>query len=338
MMTEKIVDTSLPNKWACENTIFEICMNEIEEFSQYLTNLDDIEGELSRKILSDSYKNMELDCVRIRKNGMLVNIEHHSYISQPLLNRDFEYLTTLHNATNRIILPFIFNTGRIPNFTLVHASPTSFYNPIWINTQEIEASVKLNNVKFKISNQEKMNVFDVCDLIWMPKFRSDKSIEDIIIDLVDVYNDLIVDEKLLMIFRKCLLMWAGKFVNDEIKIKKVIRGLNMSAMETDELVSKVMKTVRIEGELYRSHENGLKEGLKEGKEIGLEEGKEIGLEEGKEIGLEEGKEIGMTEGCRNTEVKFISKLLEKHSPEEISQDYDVSLSRVLEIKDQISDE
>ena len=329
-VVEKIVDNSLPNVWACENAIFDICMNEIEEFPRYLTNLDNIEGKFPKKYLNAAYKNLELDSVRIRKDGSLINIEHHSYISQSLLNRDFEYLTTLHHASNRLILPFIFNTGRIPNFTLVHASPTSFYNPIWINTQEIEASVKLNNIKFKISNQQELNVYDVCDLIWMAKFRTDKSIEDIIVELVGIFNNLIVEERLLGILRKCIIMWAGKFIEDKNKIKIVIRGLNMSAMETDELVSKVMKTVRIEGELYRSHENGLKQGLKEGKEIGLEKGKEIGLEEGKEIGLEK--------GSRDTESKFISKLLEKFTPEEISKDYDVSLQRVYEIQENIKKE
>jgi flagellar biosynthesis/type III secretory pathway protein FliH len=104
----------------------------------------------------------------------------------------------------------------------------------------------------------------------------------------------------------------------------------MSATETDELVSKVMKTVRIEGELYRAYEKGFDQGLKEGKEIGLEEGKEIGIEEGKEIGLEK--------GSRDTESKFISKLLEKFTPEEISKDYDVSLQRVYEIQENIKKE
>ena len=47
----------------------------------------------------------------------------------------------------------------------------------------------------------------------------------------------------------------------------------MSAMETDELVSEVMKTVRIEGELYRAYEKGFDQGLKEGKRIGRELGK-----------------------------------------------------------------
>ena len=75
-----------------------------------------------------------------------------------------------------------------------------------------------------------------------------------------------------------------------------------------------MKTIRIEGELFRSHENGLKEGLEEGKEIG--------------------HASGLEEGRSDTERKFILKLLEKYSPREISRDYDVPLERVMEIKNE----
>ena len=104
----------------------------------------------------------------------------------------------------------------------------------------------------------------------------------------------------------------------------------MSTRETDELVSEVMKTVRIEGELYRAYEKGFDQGLKEGKKFSRELGKEIGCELGKEIGFEE--------GSRDTESKFISKLLEKFTPEEISKDYDVSLQRVYEIKENLKKE
>lgn len=112
----------------------------------------------------------------------------------------------------------------------------------------------------------------------------------------------------------------------------------MSAMETDELVSQVMKTVRIEGELYRAYEKGFDQGLKKGRKIGRELGRKISRELGKEIGFEEGKVMGLEEGSRDTEFKFISKLLEKFTPEEIAADYDVSIQRVYEIQEKIKKE
>ena len=67
-MGKKITDTSLPDVWACEDTIFNICMDEINEFPQYLTNIDDIQGRFPKKHLSEAYNNLEVDFVRKRKD------------------------------------------------------------------------------------------------------------------------------------------------------------------------------------------------------------------------------------------------------------------------------
>ena len=48
--------------------------------------------------------------------------------------------------------------------------------------------------------------------------------------------------------------------------------------------------------------------------------------------LERAEEKGLKEGRENTENLFISKLLKKYSPEEISEEYEIPLQRVLEIK------
>ena len=63
----------------------------------------------------------------------------------------------------------------------------------------------------------------------------------------------------------------------------------------------------------------------------LERAEETGLEKGLEKGFEKGFEDGHANGCAETEEKFILKLLETQSPEEISQNFEVPLERVLEI-------
>ena len=50
-----------------------------------------------------------------------------------------------------------------------------------------------------------------------------------------------------------------------------------------------------------------------------------------EKGFEKGFEDGHANGCAETEEKFILKLLETQSPEEISKNFEVPLERVLEI-------
>lgn len=134
-----------------------------------------------------------------------------------------------------LVHPFLFNTGEIPKFTIEFASLTSFYNPTFVNTQEIEGSLCLNNMNYKIDNNQQINAFDVLDLIWMPKYRWDRDIESVVVELVDIYNNIIVDEGLLQPLRKSLVLWAGKYVLDENNIEIVIGGLKMSSHEVIDL-------------------------------------------------------------------------------------------------------
>lgn len=294
-MPKNIVDNALPKVWATEDTLFWKCMNDIEEFIEYITKFKDIMGIYDEKYLSTAYRNLKLDAVRLRKDGSLIHVEHHSEVKTNTLSRNFEYLVTLHATTGKFIYPFIFNTGKIPKKTIEFASPTSFFSPAWINTQEIEASEKLNNIKYKLSKQEKITVFEVLDLIWMPKFKTDQPIEDIVMELVEIFENIIMDEKFFHNLRDSIILWAGKYVVEKEKIKKVTRGLKMSAMEAKDLSAKI-KSARIEGALLRSEEKGREEGFAEG------------------------------------EKKFVLKLLKKHTPQEISQEFEIPLERIKEIE------
>jgi hypothetical protein len=294
-MSKKVVDRKLPKKKNMEDKLFNLCVVRIEEFMEFVTKFRDIEGPFHEKLLSNDYSDLELDNVSIMANGDLVNVEHHSSMSDYLFRRDFQYLTSLALATGRCIHPFIFNTGKIPKKTVKFASPTSFYNPVWVNTQEIEESVTLNNIKYKIHNNDEINVFDVLDMVWVPKYRSDSEIEDIIVELVDIYNQIIVDEEIGDFLRTSLILWAGKFVSKEENKKKVIEGLDMSAQEVVDL-SKDIVNARIEGMLYRAEEAGIKKGKKE------------------------------------LRSEIVTNLLGYMSPEEIALKTNIPLDKILEIK------
>ena len=279
-MSNNIVDTSLPRKHDTEDKIFNHCNVEIEEFTEFITKFKDIEGPYHKRFLSQDFHDLKLDHVRFRKNGDLTSIEHHVILNTIWMSRDFEYVTLLHRATGRYIHPFIFNTGDIPKTTVEFATPTSFYNPTFVNTQEIEGSVRLNNINYKIDNNQPLNAYDALDIIWMPKYRWDRDIEDIVVELVGIYNNIIIDEYLHNSLRKPLILWAGKYVIDEKNIEIVKRGLKMSAQEVIDLKRDIV-TARIDGMLTRAENNGKKEGIKEGKEEGIKEGKEEGIRDGK---------------------------------------------------------
>jgi hypothetical protein len=263
-MSNETVDNSLPNMHDTEDKIFNHCEVEIVEFTEFITKFDDIDGSFHKRFLSDDYKDLNLDNVTLRKNGELIHKEHHSVLTDDGMRRDFQYSVTLHRASGRLVHPFIFNTGEIPKSTMEFACPNSFYNPVFVNTKEIEGSVRLNNIKYKILNNEEINAFDVLDLIWMPKYRWDCEIESIVVELVGIYNQIIVDEHLLNVLRECLILWSGKFVSDKKNIELVIGGLKMSAQEVIDLRKDIVNA-RIDGMLCRAEKKGMEAGVEVGK-------------------------------------------------------------------------
>ena len=219
-MVKYEVKKPLPKKHNAEDKIFNLCAVSSVKFAQFITNFTDITETYHERFLSDDFKDLILDYVILRENGELANIEHHTVVNENIMRRNFQLIATLHRASKRLVHPFLFNTGDMPKNTIEFASPTSFYNPVFVNTQEIEESVRLNNIKYKIEHNEKINIFDVYDLIWMPKYRREREIEDIVVELTEIYNQILFDEDLHSLLRKSLMLWAGKFVSDKEKIKK----------------------------------------------------------------------------------------------------------------------
>ena len=293
-MTKKADDMDFPRRYDAEDKIFNLCNVQSLKFVQFITNFDDIEERYGERYLSDDFRDLILDHVSLRKNGDLVHMEHHSVMSSSIMSRNFQFVATLHNASKRLVHPFIFNTGDIPKNTIEFAAPTSFYNPIIVNTQEIEESVRLNNIKYKIDHNDKINIFDIYDLVWMPKYRSDRESEDIVVELSEIYNKLFVDDDLLSFFRNTIILWTGKFVFDRNKIEKIIGELKMTAQEV-KLLEQDIIDARIDGLLCRAHDEGISKGERRG------------------------------------EQKVILLLLESMSPEEVSSRLQMPLEDVFEI-------
>jgi len=105
----------------------------------------------------------------------------------------------------------------------------------------------------------------------MPKYRWDREIESVVVELVDIYNNIIVDENLLEVLRKSLVLWAGKYVSEEGNIEKVIRGLKMSAQEVIDLKKDIV-SARIDGMLCRAEKKGIDKGKLETARNMLERG------------------------------------------------------------------
>lgn len=128
----------------------------------------------------------------------------------------------------------------------------------------------------------------------MPKYRSDRKSDDIVVELSEIYNRLSVDDDLLSFFRNAIILWTGKFVFDRNKIEKIMGELKMTAQEV-KLLEQDIIDARIDGLLCRAHDEGISKGERRG------------------------------------EQKVILLLLESMSPEEVSSRLQMPLDDVFEI-------
>lgn len=187
----------LPFRYDVEDQIFIICMSEIEEFPNYITKFSGIENKYDSRVISSSFENLNLDSVRQKSNGDLINIEHHSSINNDLMMRDYGYCVSLHKASKKQVIPFIFYTGKLPVERVHYLNDLMFFSPMWFITQEINGNALLNNLKYKILNQKEWDAYDILDFIWIPTFYNDLPIEDLLLELLELFGHIIADDSLL---------------------------------------------------------------------------------------------------------------------------------------------
>lgn len=296
----------LPFRYDVEDQIFIICMSEIEEFPNYITKFSGIENKYDSRVISSSFENLNLDSVRQKSNGDLINIEHHSSINNDLMMRDYGYCVSLHKASKKQVIPFIFYTGKLPVERVHYLNDLMFFSPMWFITQEINGNALLNNLKYKILNQKEWDAYDILDFIWIPTFYNDLPIEDLLLELLELFGHIIADDSLLDIAYRCLELWIGNKIRKSKNINFIKEVLQMS-----ELVQRPFEEVLEEAIIANC----------------LEQFEEATLERGREEGR-----VEVREESREREELFISKLLENYDPEELSKEFDIPLERILEIK------
>ena len=296
----------IPFRYDIEDEIFVICMSEIEEFPNYITKISDNFNKYDNRVISSSFENLNLDSVRERSNGNLINIEHHSSINDYLMRRDYSYCVSLHKASKKKVDPFIFYTGKLPVNKVHSLNDLMFFSPMWFITQEVNGNILLNNLKHKTFNQDEWDVYDILDFIWLPTFYNDLSIEGLLLELLELFGKIIADDSLLDIAKRCLELWLGRKIRDSKNKEFIMEVLNMSKL-VQRPFEEVLEEVIIANCLEQFEEVTLERGKKEAREEARKEAKE-------------------------REDFLISKLLENHSPEEVSNDLDIPLEKILEIK------
>ena len=304
MDDNEVIDNELVDKFDAEDTIFNNCINDFSEFPLYITGYDDITGPYLTKFMSPAFRNLNLDTAFQRKNGSLVNIEHHSSLNSDLRRRDYNYVVSLVEGSKNFVEPFIFNTGPIPTKKVEYANDTMFYNPVFFNTREKLTTVNLNNLRYKIINKEELTQSDALDLIWLIKSNINIDSEDLLIELTEnIWAKAVAPRWMLLAIRKNLIIWAKKYLVKKDKIKKFIEVVEMSKIEIKPFEEQI-RIAGIAGELERAEEKGIEQGLKQGIEQGLEQGQN----------------------------NIILPLLKKYTPEEVSEMTELPLNEILTIQ------
>ena len=254
MDDNNVIDNGLVDVFHAEDTIFNNCMNDFNDFPKYITHYDDIKGRFSNKFMSKAFKNLNLDAVFERRNGKLVNLEHHS--GPVPMRRNYSFVVTVFEASGLSIESFIFNTGKIPKKQVEYLNDTMFYNPKFFNTFEIRGIVNLNNFRYKVTDKEELNQFDALDLIWLVKTNIDIDLESLLMELTDIWANAVAPKWILSSIRKNMIIWAKKFIVDEENIKKFKKVIRMSRTEVISF-DEAMKGAAISGELYRAEKKGM---------------------------------------------------------------------------------
>lgn len=64
-------------------------------------------------------------------------------------------------------------TGNLPVNKALYLNYKDTYSPNFFITKHIDGKIRLNNLKYKIENNEEITSYDIIDLIWIPTFQID---------------------------------------------------------------------------------------------------------------------------------------------------------------------
>ncbi|MBR0371204.1 MAG: hypothetical protein IJH63_10875 [Methanobrevibacter sp.] len=165
-----------------QDLIFNFLFSKVKEFPAHLTGYKDIESNQPRNLINNLLKKSELDSLFMRKNGVFLNIEHQTVINQRKILKNASYILQLMED-NYEIEQIIVYTGH-SDITKYIASNDIFVKTGWIETRKIDASIRLNNIYYKINNNQELNAYDICDACILPVYNHGKSNEELIDSLV----------------------------------------------------------------------------------------------------------------------------------------------------------
>ncbi len=224
-----------------------------------------IRDVLENDIVVNSAISMRLDLLAITYSNILINIEFLSTkLTKKLINRFHDYSLRLWERYGKKVLTIVVSTfedfnGRIVNefgiggvFTIHFKSFTQF-----------DAKKALNDIKYKIKNNEPFSNKDFLTLSLIPFMESREGVENLLWKVCELIGQIRLDDEedvRLDSIRFGMIVLIEKFVTDKDRKKEFFELINMYGNYYYELYGKEQREQgRLEGRL-----EGLSEGRSEG--------------------------------------------------------------------------
>lgn len=207
MKSKNKSENNSPNFHKKRNTqdlIFNFLLSHVKEFPELITGYSDIESRQPRNQINNLLKKSELDSLFIRKNGAYLNIEHQLVLNTSKILKNVRYILLLMEEGKEVEQIIVY-TG-YQDVKKYFATNDIFVKTGLVETRKIDASIRLNNIYFKINNNQELNAYDISDACILPLYNDGKSNEEIIDNLVYITKHCRTTDFLFKILGVCVLV------------------------------------------------------------------------------------------------------------------------------------
>lgn len=241
-----------------------------------------------------------LDFAAITKSGKIIIFEFKkNTLRKKDLKQVYDYYRKVYckEKTNVIsIIIVISKYGKIKDFTELDIT----YHPQIIKTKQINKQKDLKNIRDKFKDNNVLTSMECSLLTALPLFELEESEDEIVEEI-------------------CKLIESKKDCIPQCKLEEIVLGMYFNIFEyipiekQDELMEMIgMNDLKSRGDFAKMRAEIKRQATQEGIQEGIQQGIQKGIQKGIE--------------------KTIPRLLDIMTPEAISKEFDISLEKVLEIK------
>ena len=227
-------------------------------------------GFYPTELIIPTFQKKLMDGVLELQDGTLLNIEFQTgNLDDEFLLRCAQYAVNLRVISRRYVETIVISTGlreKSKSSVLISKSTKLEFKTFFYS--EFDGLKKLNIIKDKIENNEKLTDNDHYDLIFIPVMGNVNRVETAFEVFEIANNDKIFTQDEQSKIKQCQFVVADIISNGNKELfQEFLEVIDMNTNYLIEYERKLVESSREEG-----REEGIKEGIKEGREEGIKEG------------------------------------------------------------------